>query len=244
MTNFEKILLPLVVKNISKEDICPESGFIDTYTVDVDRPSWQNEFFIVYNDFIRSEKSINRARKFENSGNLKRVYVKCINNKPCIVYSFWIDRTLKKLYDDTFILNSKQKFKVAQFWGASDEIFDIVLDSTIQSSIEHKMPLADYQKSIGEKLKGITRQCYSLFYFFIIVEKVIDRIWNLFFYSATAPSIPAPSNPAPSIPAPSNPGDSICDLCFLDFEDFVSLPIPLIDVSTPNLLNIIPYLLV
>ena len=45
MTNFEKILLPLVVENISKEDICPESGFIDTYTVDVDRPSWQNEFF-------------------------------------------------------------------------------------------------------------------------------------------------------------------------------------------------------
>ena len=181
MTNFEKILLPLVVKNISKEDICPESGFIDTYTVDVDRPSWQNEFFIVYNDFIRSEKSINRARKFENSGNLKRVYVKCINNKPCIVYSFWIDRTLKRLYDDTFILNSKQKFKIAQFWGASDEIFDIVLNRTVQSSVEHKMPLADYQKSIGEKLKGITRQCYSLFYFFIIVEKVIDRIWNLFF---------------------------------------------------------------
>lgn len=182
MTNFEKILLPLVVKNISKEDICPESGFIDTYTVDVDRPSWQNEFFIVYNDFIRSEKSINRARKFENSGNLKRVYVKCINNKPCIVYSFWIDRTLKRLYDDTFILNSKQKFKVAQFWGASDEIFDIVLNRTVQSSVEHKMPLADYQKSIGEKLKGITRQCYSLFfYFFIIVEKVFDRIWNLFF---------------------------------------------------------------
>lgn len=181
MTNFEKILLPLVVKNISKEDICPESGFIDTYTVDVDRPSWQNEFFIVYNDFIRSEKSINRARKFENSGNLKRVYVKCINNKPCIVYSFWIDRTLKKLYDDTFILNAKQKFKVAQFWGASDEIFDIVLNRTVQSSVEHKMPLADYQKSIGEKLKGITRQCYSLFYFFVIVEKVIDRIWNLFF---------------------------------------------------------------
>ena len=170
MTNFEKILLPLVVKNISKEDICPESGFIDTYTIDVDRPSWQNEFFIVYNDFIRSEKSINRARKFENSGNLKRVYIKCINNKPCIVYSFWIDRTLKKLYDDTFILNSKQKFKVAQFWGASDEIFDIVLNSTVQSSVEHKMPLADYQKSIGEKLKGITRQCYSLFYFFIQLQ--------------------------------------------------------------------------
>lgn len=182
MTNFEKILLPLVVENISKEDICPESGFIDTYTVDVDRPSWQNEFFIVYNDFIRSKKSINRARKFENSGNLKRVYVKCINNKPCIVYSFWIDRTLKRLYDDTFILNSKQKFKVAQFWGASDEIFDIVLNRTVQSSVEHKMPLADYQKSIGEKIKGITRQCYSLFYFFVIVEKVIDRIWNLFFF--------------------------------------------------------------
>lgn len=182
MTNFEKILLPLVVKNISKEDICPESGFIDTYTVDVDRPSWQNEFFIVYNDFIRSEKSINRARKFENSGNLKRVYVKCINNKPCIVYSFWIDRTLKRLYDGVFILNAKQKFKVAQFWGASDEIFDIVLGSTVQSTVEHKMPLADYQKSIGEKLKGITRQCYSLFYFFIIVEKVFDRIWNLFFF--------------------------------------------------------------
>ena len=181
MTNFEKILLPLVVKNISKEDICPESGFIDTYTVDVDRPSWQNEFFIVYNDFIRSEKSINRARKFENSGNLKRVYVKCINNKPCIVYSFWIDRTLKRLYDGVFILNAKQKFKVAQFWGASDEIFDIVLGSTVQSTVEHKMPLADYQKSIGEKLKGITRQCYSLFLFFIIVEKVFDRIWNLFF---------------------------------------------------------------
>lgn len=182
MTNFEKILLPLVVKNISKEDICPESGFIDTYTVDVDRPSWQNEFFIVYNDFIRSEKSINRARKFENSGNLKRVYVKCINNKPCIVYSFWIDHTLKRLYDGVFILNAKQKFKVAQFWGASDEIFDIVLGSTVQSTVEHKMPLADYQKSIGEKLKGITRQCYSLFYFFIIVEKVFDRIWNLFFF--------------------------------------------------------------
>lgn len=182
MTNFEKILLPLVVENISKEDICPESGFIDTYTVDVDRPSWQNEFFIVYNDFIRSEKSINRARKFENSGNLKRVYVKCINNKPCIVYSFWIDRTLKKLYDDTFILNAKQKFKIAQFWGASDEIFDIVLNRTVQSSVEHKMPLADYQKSIGEKLKGITRQCYSLFLFFLQQQKKSLIGFGIYFF--------------------------------------------------------------
>lgn len=185
MTNFEKILLPLVVENISKEDICPESGFIDTYTVDVDRPSWQNEFFIVYNDSIRSEKSINRARKFENSGNLKRVYIKRINNKPCIVYSFWIDSTLKKLYEDTFMLNAKQKFKVAQYWGASDEIFNIVLDRTIQSAVEHKMPLADYQKSIMEKLKGITQQCYSLFYFFVIVEKVFDRIWRQFLFNSS-----------------------------------------------------------
>lgn len=166
MTNFEKILLPLVIENISKEDICPESGFIDTYTVDVDRPSWQNEFFIVYDDSIRSEKSINRARKFEKSRNLKRVYITHINNKPCIVYSFWIDRTLKKLYDGVFALNAQQKFKVAQYWGASDEIFNIVLDCTLQSTVKHKMPLADYQKSIGEQLKGITQQCYSLFYFF------------------------------------------------------------------------------
>lgn len=178
MARFEKIIVPLLSNSIKPEDFTESSGFIETYTSDPDRPCGDNEFFILFDDNIRSEQSIDRARRYNTCRYLKRTYTKYISGNPYIVYSFWIDHTIKHLYKGTFTLDANQKLQIAQFWGDSDITQDILTNTIIQSCIEHPMPLADYRTTIAEKqLKGVAQKYVTpFFYFYLIIEHNLVRL--------------------------------------------------------------------
>lgn len=145
MTDFEKIIISLLGEHFKKEDFNKDYGFIDTFTVDRDKPTGCNEFFIAIDDRIRNKNSIDIARRYNNSPNLKKKYIKTINGIPYYVYSYWIGPILNKLFKDGIVLSPAQKEKIITFWGFKDDISQKILTSPILSlNIIHNMPLSDY----------------------------------------------------------------------------------------------------
>lgn len=152
MSAFEKITIPLIDENIKTIDLTSAAGFIDSFTLDPDKPSGEKELFLVYDDSKRNDFTIDRARRFDKSMRIKRAYIKYVNNKPYLVYSFWVDPEVKKLYSGILTLNTVQKSKILQFWGPLDTTVDKVLTNPVLTTeVSHTMPLADYRESPFEK---------------------------------------------------------------------------------------------
>ena len=136
-------------------DFTKECGFVDCYTYDPDKPTASNEFFIVYDDKIRSKLSIERARRFDKCPLLKRTYIKYVDGNPRLVYSFWVKPVIGKLYKGIQNITASQKVNVMNFWGSFDEQFSefLVGNSTIGVDWKHDMPIADYIPSDIEEQK-------------------------------------------------------------------------------------------
>lgn len=156
MSTFEKITIPLIDDNIRTIDLTSAAGFVDSFTLDPDRPSGEKELFLVYDDSKRNDFTIDRARRFDKSMRIKRMYIKYIDNKPYLVYSFWVNPEVKKLYNGILTLNTVQKSKILQFWGPLDTTVDKVLANPILTTeVSHAMPLSDYRENPFEKI-GVT----------------------------------------------------------------------------------------
>ena len=146
MTNFEKIIIPLLDSNIETIDLNEESGFVDSYTYDPDSPHETHCLFLMYDMDVNNEHSVKRYNKFDYNRSIKGRYVKIINKKHYLVYKFWLNPTIRKFYDYPVIsLNKDQKLKVLQFYGADDPIIDIILSNeSLINVIKHETPLNDY----------------------------------------------------------------------------------------------------
>ena len=146
MSTFEKMIIPLMSKEFKTTDFTKDAGFIDCYTFDPDKPTASNEFFIAYNDRIRSKSSIDRARRFDKSPLLKRTYVKYVNGDAYLIYSFWVKPEIGKLYKGIQNITASQKVNVMNFWGQFDRQFSefLVGNPVIGIDWKHDMPIADY----------------------------------------------------------------------------------------------------
>ena len=155
MSTFEKIIVPLMSDDFKTTDFTEECGFVDCYTYDPDKPTASNEFFIVYDDKVRSKLSIERARRFDKCPLLKRTYIKYVDGNPRLVYSFWVKPVIGKLYKGIQNITASQKVNVMNFWGSFDEQFSefLVGNSTIGVDWKHDMPIADYIPSDIEEQK-------------------------------------------------------------------------------------------
>ena len=147
MRIFEKIIIPLVVNNITTIDLTGAAGFVDSYTEDPDKPSADSELFLMYEMNTHNEFTESRAIRLSQHPYLKRDYVKYIEGIPYHIYSFYIPNQICKFYKYGSVrLTMKQKFDILSFWGTSNDTFNKILnEGSIPLDIEHKMPLADYE---------------------------------------------------------------------------------------------------
>lgn len=145
MTLFEKIIIPLIDDNIKPGDLTCTTGFVDSYTVDPDNPSGNAELFLMYDLRVENEHTIQRARRFSVSPKLKKTYVKYIDDIPYLIYSFWVNQDVKKLYNGVIFLSAEQKARIIQFWGVfSPEAVTTLSNSVLTVVVNHEMPLEDY----------------------------------------------------------------------------------------------------
>lgn len=59
-------IVPLMDDNITWQDLTVESGFINAYTSDKNRPYLKDKVFLVYDSEVNTKESLERYRKFEH----------------------------------------------------------------------------------------------------------------------------------------------------------------------------------
>lgn len=144
MSKFAKVVMPLIEKNLKLDDFSDESGFIDVYTEDPDRPGNYRSIYFVVNDDVRNALSIDRARRFIKSPNLKGVFIKRCNNVPYMVYEFNMTPSAYKMKDGVISPTLEERTQILQFWGLTSDIGRLLLsNSTLSVETDYAMPLAD-----------------------------------------------------------------------------------------------------
>ncbi len=81
-------IVPLMSDKLTWQDLTVESGFINAYTSDKNRPYLEDKIFLVYDSKVNTKESLERYTKFEH---LETVYNKryiTINKHPYTVYCF------------------------------------------------------------------------------------------------------------------------------------------------------------
>jgi len=118
-------IVPLLDDNLLYSDVSEESGFINAYTEDINRPSLQNKIFLMYDGSTNTKESLERYIKFEK---LETIYSKkyiTIKNVSYIIYCFIIENNKKAILE---IINSGKttnlqlRNEILQFWLSHENL--------------------------------------------------------------------------------------------------------------------------
>lgn len=149
MSDFEKIMISVVENKLFKPiDFTNLTGYVGSYTWDPDHPA-TGEFYIMFDDTIRNDYSKDLATRLSKSTNVKREYVKIIDNKPYYVYCFWINRKLMdEIHQGVIKLTNEMKQNCIQFWSFLDSISIAIMNGHDSFVAEQKdLPCEDYNTS-------------------------------------------------------------------------------------------------
>lgn len=132
-------------ENLAFGDIAPQSGFMNSYTIDPDKPCGDNVIYLTYDDSIRTEQTKKCASRLEELKTIKHRYIKMIDNKPVMVYKFYIKPELKKLFKGNVELTPEQIVRIFDFWGYNSDVALYICSNKRKSlTVSHDMPLEDY----------------------------------------------------------------------------------------------------
>ena len=113
-------ILPLVDDSITLDDVSTNSGFINAYTEDINRPYLEDKVFLLYDSKVNTVESMNRFRKFRDLDTLYNMKYIQINKHPYTVYCF-SNPTNKKDISSLISIGKKIKtnesFKLIKFWN-------------------------------------------------------------------------------------------------------------------------------
>lgn len=153
MTEFEKIIIPLLDDSIVPSDVSEEAGFIGVYTEDIDNPE-PGFIYLVYDDNVRTDVSCERAVRFDRLSGIFKKYIKMVDSKPLFVYKFWLKPELKKLLKGPIQPDINQKMHIIRFWGLEDDISKQCIEQgTFGTKPIVKIPAQDYRASLREILE-------------------------------------------------------------------------------------------
>lgn len=156
MSNFDKVMVALVDDALKPVDFTTESGFVDCFTFDLDHPV-SGEYYIMFDDTVRNDKSKDLAIRLFKSKNVKKTYVKYIDNKPYYIYVFWLNGKLTdEIHSKVFALTPERLIKAMEFWGLhSTETKDLLMEGCCKScNIPFKcVPCEDY--NVSDEVEGL-----------------------------------------------------------------------------------------
>jgi len=112
-------IVPLLDDNLTWRDLTVESGFINAYTSDKNRPYLEDKVFLVYDSSVNTRESLDRYCKLKNLDTVYNMKYITINNKHYTVYCFSNPKYKKdinslKNYGKAFSLEAK--LDINRFW--------------------------------------------------------------------------------------------------------------------------------
>ena len=81
-----KCILPLIDERLTKNDISKESGFVNAYLYDQNRPSLEQCCFLLYDNSVRSKQQMLTWTKLRQLKLLRSIKVIYVNKKSYTVY--------------------------------------------------------------------------------------------------------------------------------------------------------------
>lgn len=142
-----KLIVPLLDENIKLEDLSKESGFVNAYTEDINKPFYYNHIFLLY-ESVDTKESLERFQKFNKLKTIHNRRYVTINNKHYIVYTFIkINKDINNILKCGQVFNPKNSLIINKFWKDLDsEMFQKCFHPRYELSEEIKdiLPEEDY----------------------------------------------------------------------------------------------------
>lgn len=141
-----KLAIPLLNSDIKLSDIKDDSGFVEAYFEDTNRPYLTNHIFLMYDAESKNKNTAKCFYKLHRLNNRYGTRIVRIKNKFYTVFMFTIDKTIRNLRDGNILLSVAQKQRILDFWGHNDAwITNNVLLGTMYEHPEPSvLPEEDY----------------------------------------------------------------------------------------------------
>lgn len=144
-------IVPLLDDNITQSDLSEESGFVNAYTNDINRPYLYDNIFLMYKSSANTIESMNRFKKFKQLDTIHNTIYITINGEHYIVYTF--QKVKNRLDVKNLLIGSKcidlnSKLYISNFWGcttANDLTYRLFLPHyKLGDTIEATFPEEDF----------------------------------------------------------------------------------------------------
>lgn len=118
-----KAIIPLLDKELTKDDLREDIGFVGSYTYDKNRPWLDEHFFLMYDINKNPEENAKREQRFEKHTNIANVCVEQIGGKMYKIYAYWTGinpdiKRLKLVREKPSLLSNASR--IAIFWQGED----------------------------------------------------------------------------------------------------------------------------
>ena len=152
MTDFDKVVIPLLDENILPSDI--DEQFVGCFTEDLDHPTDIPVIHMLFKCDKVTQNSINRINRIEKCKNLHTTRYKMIDSTNCVAYGFVLTGKRKSLITGNCDLDLKDCLKIASFWGYNDNIINVINHMPCVLMVNKEMPLEDFQYTIDDIFTG------------------------------------------------------------------------------------------
>lgn len=149
MSHLVEIALPFVNKNLTYDDIAKDTGFVDAFFYDINKPYKDHHFFMLYDLHREKGDAVSRAvDKLNHLNNLYDWRVIYVNKHPYVLYSFTTNKVIEDIKKGFIPTREKQKFQLDNFWRTKNYwIFDNIIvggTSYYEPDEKDEVPEEDY----------------------------------------------------------------------------------------------------
>ena len=142
-----KLIIPLLDDNITLEDVSEESGFVNAFTEDINKPYYDNHIFLLYKS-VDTIESLRRFQKFNILETIHNIRYITINKEHYIVYTFVkINKDINNILKCGQCFNPKNSLEINNFWKNIDnDLFQRLFIPQYEYSkdIKDVLPEEDY----------------------------------------------------------------------------------------------------
>lgn len=113
-------IAPLCDSNLTWRDLTVESGFVNAYTSDKNRPYLEDKVFFVYDSSVNTRESLDRYCKFKKLDTIYNTKYITIKNKHYIVYAFSnpkYRKDINRLKSSGKAFSLDAKLEINRFWA-------------------------------------------------------------------------------------------------------------------------------
>lgn len=158
MANVIKLIVPLLDKSFEKEDISEESGFVEGYLQDINRPYLDNHIFLLYDGKLDTVAKLKRDEKIRKMPTLYGRYTIHIKNVPYLLYVFSIiNKSINFIRScGSRPLNEKDFINIQKFWMFEDPFITSLITSQYKTTDIDGLivPEEDYAPDIEDEICG------------------------------------------------------------------------------------------